>query len=72
VERDVRSVVPCDPVLAGANYVVYFARIGDIVPSIDRPIEYMSTNVMGALHTPEAARHAGCDGEAGFFVEFSG
>jgi UDP-glucose 4-epimerase len=32
--------------------------MGDIVPSIERPVDYMSTNVMGTVHTLEAARHA--------------
>lgn len=58
-ERDVRSLQPGDAVFAGAQYVFHFAGIGDIVPSIERPIDYMSTNVMGTVHTLEAARHAG-------------
>ena len=36
----------------------HFAGIGDIVPSIDRPVDYMSTNVLGTVHVLEAARHA--------------
>jgi UDP-glucose 4-epimerase len=44
--------------------VFHFAGIGDIVPSVDRPIEYMSTNVLGTVHVLEAARAAG----AGKFV----
>jgi UDP-glucose 4-epimerase len=58
-ERDVRSLTPGDPVLQGAEFVIHFAGIGDIVPSIDRPTEYMSVNVMGTVHALEAARHAG-------------
>ena len=58
-ERDVRSLSPDDSLFAGATYVLHFAGIGDIVPSIERPIDYMSTNVMGAIHALEAARHAG-------------
>jgi UDP-glucose 4-epimerase len=58
-ERDVRSLVPGDPALRGAEFVIHFAGIGDIVPSIDRPTEYMSVNVMGTVHALEAARHAG-------------
>ena len=37
----------------------HFAGIGDIVPSIERPLEYMSTNVQGTVHVLEAARSAG-------------
>lgn len=58
-ERDIRSLKPDDAAFTGAKYVFHFAGIGDIVPSIERPIEYMSTNVMGTVHTLEAARHAG-------------
>ena len=58
-ERDVRLLAPGDAVFTGARYVFHFAGIGDIVPSIERPIDYMSTNVMGTVHALEAARHAG-------------
>ena len=61
VERDVRSLAPDDPVVGGVSYVFHFAGIGDIVPSIDRPTEYMSVNVMGTVHALEAARHAGVE-----------
>ena len=33
----------------------HFAGIGDIVPSIERPIEYMSVNVQGTVHVLECA-----------------
>lgn len=58
-QRDVRSLAPDDSAFTGAKYVFHFAGIGDIVPSIERPIDYMSTNLMGTVHTLEAARHAG-------------
>lgn len=57
--RDLRDVRPGDPVFADAEYVFHFAGIGDIVPSIERPTEYMSANVMGTVHALEAARAAG-------------
>jgi UDP-glucose 4-epimerase len=41
------------------DYVFHFAGIGDIVPSIERPMEYMSTNVQGTVHMLECARAAG-------------
>ena len=37
----------------------HFAGIGDIVPSIERPMEYMDTNVQGTVHVLEAARTRG-------------
>jgi UDP-glucose 4-epimerase len=59
--RDLRAVLPGDALFAGARYVFHFAGIGDIVPSIERPIEYMSANVMGTVHALEAARAAGVE-----------
>lgn len=58
-EQDLRATLPDDPSFEGAQYVFHFAGIGDIVPSIERPIEYMSANVMGTVHALEAARRAG-------------
>lgn len=58
-ERDVRVLAPGDALVAGATYVFHFAGIGDIVPSIEHPTEYLSTNVQGTVHVLEAARHAG-------------
>ncbi|MBS0338850.1 MAG: GDP-mannose 4,6-dehydratase [Proteobacteria bacterium] len=57
--RDIRSYAPDDALFRGARYVVHFAGIGDIVPSIERPMEYMSANVQGTVHMLECARHAG-------------
>jgi UDP-glucose 4-epimerase len=57
--RDVRSFAPDDALFRGAKYVMHFAGIGDIVPSIERPLEYMSVNVQGTVHMLECARHAG-------------
>jgi UDP-glucose 4-epimerase len=57
--RDIRSLEAGDPLFADARYVFHFAGIGDIVPSIDRPVDYMSTNVQGTVRMLEAARHAG-------------
>jgi UDP-glucose 4-epimerase len=57
--KDLRSTAPDDPLFTGADYVFHFAGIGDIVPSIERPTEYLSANVMGTVHALEAARHAG-------------
>ncbi len=58
-ERDIRALAPDDKLFADARFVFHFAGIGDIVPSIERPTEYMSANVQGTVHVLEAARHAG-------------
>jgi len=57
--RDIRSYQPGDPFFAGVRRVFHFAGIGDIVPSIERPLEYMSVNVQGTVHMLECARAAG-------------
>jgi UDP-glucose 4-epimerase len=57
--QDIRDLPPESPAFKGARYVFHFAGIGDIVPSIERPIDYMSVNVQGTVHVLEAARAAG-------------
>lgn len=58
-QRDIRSYVPDDALFHGVKYVIHFAGIGDIVPSIEYPTEYMSANVQGTVHMLECARSAG-------------
>jgi UDP-glucose 4-epimerase len=57
-ERDILDVKPDDVLFQNATFVFHFAGIGDIVPSIDRPTDYMATNVQGTVRILEAARHA--------------
>ena len=57
--RDIRNFPPDDKLFKGAEYVFHFGGIGDIVPSIEQPLEYMSTNVQGTVRMLECARHAG-------------
>ena len=38
------------------DYVFHFAGKGDIVPSIDRPIEYLDANIMGTAKVLEASK----------------
>jgi UDP-glucose 4-epimerase len=58
-QRDIRSYLPGDKLFQGARHVFHFAGIGDIVPSIERPLDYMSSNVQGTVHMLECARAAG-------------
>ena len=57
--RDIRSLEPDDPIFDRARFVFHLAGIGDVVPSIERPIEYMDVNVQGTVRVLECARHAG-------------
>lgn len=59
--EDIRVLKPDSPIFAGASYVFHFAGIGDIVPSIEKPIEYMSTNGQGTVHVLECARYSGIE-----------
>jgi UDP-glucose 4-epimerase len=56
--RDIRDLDAGDALFAGADLVFHFAGIGDIVPSIERPAEYMSVNVQGTVRVLECARAA--------------
>src|SRR5712692_6379630 len=57
-KTDIRDLKPEASLFRGADHVFHFAGIGDIVPSIEQPTEYMNTNVQGTVHVLEAARHA--------------
>jgi UDP-glucose 4-epimerase len=57
--KDVRALAADDPVFTGAKYVFHLAGIGDIVPSIEQPMEYMDVNVQGTVRVLECARQAG-------------
>jgi len=57
-QRDIRELSPGDPLFRDARFVFHFAGIGDIVPSIERPMDYMSTNVLGTINVLECARYA--------------
>jgi len=56
--QDIRTLEASSPVFADAKYVFHFAGIGDIVPSIEKPLEYMDVNVQGAVRVLECARAA--------------
>ena len=62
--RDIRRLEDADALFKQATVVFHFAGIGDIVPSIERPIDYMDTNVQGTVRVLECARAA----KAGKFV----
>ena len=55
---DIRDLEPEASVFAGAKLVIHLAGIGDIVPSIEAPTDYMATNVQGTVRVLECARAA--------------
>ena len=58
VNHDIRAPLPPD-IFNNCSIVFHLAALADIVPSIDRPIDYMSTNVQGTVNVLEAARASG-------------
>ena len=56
---DMCDLTPDSEAFRGAEYVFHFGGIGDIVPSIERPLDYMRSNVNGTLAVLEASRRAG-------------
>ena len=56
--QDIRQLEPDSPIFADARSVFHFAGIGDIVPSIEQPTQYMDTNVQGTVRVLECARQA--------------
>ena len=58
-EIDMCTVAADSRLFKGVDHVFHFGGIGDIVPSIERPLEYMRANVNGTLAVLEASRHAG-------------
>lgn len=58
IEMDIRDIQADSLIFKDARFVFHFAGIGDIVPSIEKPTEYMDVNVQGTVKVLEASRHA--------------
>jgi len=56
-KKDIRSIKPNDKIFKDAELVFHFAGIGDIVPSINYPSDYMSVNVQGTVNILESCRY---------------
>ncbi len=56
IKKDIRNLDIKDKVFKGTKYLFHFAGIGDIVPSIERPKDYMEVNVIGTINMLELAR----------------
>jgi UDP-glucose 4-epimerase len=54
------ATLPSDsPIFKDTEYVFHFGGLGDIVPSIERPLDYTHSNITGTLAVLEASRQAG-------------
>ena len=58
-EVDICSLKADSKIFSEADLVLHFAGIGDIVPSVEHPVDYLETNVMGTVKVLEASRCAG-------------
>lgn len=56
---DILNIQEDSSLFKNAQLVFHFAGIGDIVPSIEQPVRYMETNVLGTAKVLQAARFAG-------------
>ncbi len=59
VHADVRDREQLAQHFRGIDWVFHLAALADIVPSIQRPLDYFATNVDGTFNVLEAARAAG-------------
>jgi UDP-glucose 4-epimerase len=59
VEVDIRDRDAITPLFDGVDWVFHLAALGDIVPSINMPDAYYSSNVNGTYNVLEASRSAG-------------
>jgi UDP-glucose 4-epimerase len=55
---DIRDKESIEPIFKGVDYVFHMAALADIVPSIQKPWEYYSSNVLGTYNVVECAKNA--------------
>lgn len=58
-QKDIRNIEDIKPIFEGVDYVFHMAALADIVPSIQKPWEYYSSNVLGTYNVVECAKNAG-------------
>lgn len=58
-QKDIRTREDIEPVFEGVDYVFHMAALADIVPSIQQPWEYYTSNVLGTYNVADCAKNAG-------------
>jgi UDP-glucose 4-epimerase len=58
-KADIRDMESIKSIIGGASAVIHFAGLGDIVPSINSPLEYLDVNVQGTINVLECCRLSG-------------
>ena len=56
-QMDIRNKEEIQPIFKDVDYIFHFAALADIVPSIQRPQEYYSSNVRGTFNVVECAKN---------------
>jgi UDP-glucose 4-epimerase len=56
-KKNINLLKENEQIFKNVNYVFHLAGKGDIVPSIERPVDYMETNVMGTVKVLENCRN---------------
>lgn len=59
VNADIRDASALQPLFDSVDWVFHLAGLADIVPSIEMPSQYYSTNVSGTFNVLECARRSG-------------
>ncbi len=57
-EGDIRNLDTRGSLFEDAHFVFHFAGIGDLVPSMERPLDYLAVNAQGTARVLEAARQS--------------
>ena len=55
-KMDIRNFKKIKNIFKGVDVVFHLAALSDVVPSIEEPIEYLDTNIMGTVNVLEAMR----------------
>lgn len=56
--KDITNFTEIAPIFEGIDWVFHLAALADIVPSINEPMAYYQSNVVGTSHVVEASRLA--------------
>ena len=51
IKKDILDIKLKENIFKKVDYVFHFAGIGDLVPSIEKPMEYINSNALGTLKT---------------------
>ena len=58
IKKDILDIKLKENIFKKVDYVFHFAGIGDLVPSIEKPMEYINSNALGTLKVLEACRNS--------------